>query len=453
MAAYLINVYDESRRASDSSSEQDASTASAVPQNVLSHFQIARTPQPSVESLSYHPKRVPDIVERPPTPVTATAVPEEYRQRESEEGDYIVGCQCEFCEEFASNMANQLPPTPQGSPGHEQDEHNAVMSSERDYFIYEHDGSDTEVYDPDEQEMANSYVEVNQHMEVVENETAPSGTMHTSAYVESNHVDANEDDAMHNSANGPIGPLAEAGVVCEFTAAVCNENHGRDPYFRKCVSHVFGRNKACTRTIPEYVWLYFCRKHYQRARYRIDNWVLKQCDMIHKTLIKLEIWGGVVSFKVTVRKREARRIRSSAADTDDNNNSGSADIVAKAPGTGRKYTSKSGTEKRAPVNVASPVPQWLEQQLSDNMSFHEVHNLIAQIERYARQMELHFEVLVTFPDIEILPQFTDEILAEVAEARRQASRARKTDTSRTRKGRISKKKGRVTKLASGGPHA
>ena len=34
--------------------------------------------------------------------------------------------------------------------------------------------------------------------------------------------------------------------------------------YRKAISHIFGRNKLCTRSIPDFVWVHYCRKHYQR---------------------------------------------------------------------------------------------------------------------------------------------------------------------------------------------
>ncbi|KAL8946270.1 MAG: hypothetical protein Q9183_007929, partial [Haloplaca sp. 2 TL-2023] len=37
---------------------------------------------------------------------------------------------------------------------------------------------------------------------------------------------------------------------------------------RKVVSHIFGRNKRCTHQIPEDCWIKYCRKHYQRQKYR-----------------------------------------------------------------------------------------------------------------------------------------------------------------------------------------
>ena len=78
---------------------------------------------------------------------------------------------------------------------------------------------------------------------------------------------------------------------------------------RKVVSHVFGRNTLCTRQIPQGVWVHYCRKHYQRSRYRNPKgFALLQCDLIRKQLDRLELWGGVLDWTIKVRKREELRL-------------------------------------------------------------------------------------------------------------------------------------------------
>ncbi|KAK4236862.1 hypothetical protein C8A03DRAFT_35208 [Achaetomium macrosporum] len=49
---------------------------------------------------------------------------------------------------------------------------------------------------------------------------------------------------------------------------------------RKGMSHFFGRNKNCTRAIPQHVWLTFCRKDCRRScvvssKYRTENGVVR----------------------------------------------------------------------------------------------------------------------------------------------------------------------------------
>ncbi|KAK2877836.1 hypothetical protein FQN49_001154 [Arthroderma sp. PD_2] len=78
-------------------------------------------------------------------------------------------------------------------------------------------------------------------------------------------------------------------------------------HYRKVISHIFGRNKKCTVNIPDSVWIYYCRKHYQRARYRNDEWPFMQCRLAIDTISNMRAWGGVESFDLTLRRREEQR--------------------------------------------------------------------------------------------------------------------------------------------------
>ena len=79
--------------------------------------------------------------------------------------------------------------------------------------------------------------------------------------------------------------------------------------YRKVTSHVFGRNKKCTSQIPEACWIVYCRKHYQRTRYRTTkgqthSYFHVQIDIIRRQLDRFEEWGGVRSWTITLRKKE-----------------------------------------------------------------------------------------------------------------------------------------------------
>ncbi|MCJ1389012.1 hypothetical protein MMC18_001865 [Xylographa bjoerkii] len=79
---------------------------------------------------------------------------------------------------------------------------------------------------------------------------------------------------------------------------------------RKVISHFFGRNKKCTRAIPEDVWAPFCRRHYQRTRYRnVDNFGGVQLDLVRRTVENLQNWGGVAHFELILRKRAMQAIK------------------------------------------------------------------------------------------------------------------------------------------------
>ncbi|KAI4121387.1 MAG: hypothetical protein LQ338_006390 [Usnochroma carphineum] len=74
---------------------------------------------------------------------------------------------------------------------------------------------------------------------------------------------------------------------------------------RKVVSHVFGRNKRCTHQIPEECWIKYCRKHYQRQKYRCpSDWFETQLLLVDAQITKMEAWGGITSWTIAIRKKE-----------------------------------------------------------------------------------------------------------------------------------------------------
>lgn len=76
---------------------------------------------------------------------------------------------------------------------------------------------------------------------------------------------------------------------------------------RKVVSHIFGRNKACTRDLPNDLWIFWCRKHYQRFKYRAEdseNWHIIQLGLVRNQLQTFEDWGQVRCWTITLRKAE-----------------------------------------------------------------------------------------------------------------------------------------------------
>ena len=53
--------------------------------------------------------------------------------------------------------------------------------------------------------------------------------------------------------------------------------------------HVFGRNKRCTHQIPDDCWIKYCRKHYQRQKYRCpSDWFETQLLLIDGQIDKME---------------------------------------------------------------------------------------------------------------------------------------------------------------------
>ncbi|KAK2747955.1 hypothetical protein FQN57_001546 [Myotisia sp. PD_48] len=91
---------------------------------------------------------------------------------------------------------------------------------------------------------------------------------------------------------------------CQFSGESCSTE---STHYRKVISHIFGRNKKCTVNVPDSVWIYYCRKHYQRARYRTAEWPFRQCDLAIDTIRNMQAWGGVESFDLVLRRRETKR--------------------------------------------------------------------------------------------------------------------------------------------------
>jgi hypothetical protein len=107
---------------------------------------------------------------------------------------------------------------------------------------------------------------------------------------------------------------SEQEVICMYIAD-CDTGS----QLRKAISHIFGRNKMCTRLIPPSVWVHYCRKHYQRSRYRNPKEFAKlQCDLVQLQIRRVHEWGleneknarpGVVKdWGLAVRKREQKRL-------------------------------------------------------------------------------------------------------------------------------------------------
>lgn len=197
-----------------------------------------------------------------------------------------------------------------------------------------------------------------------------------------------------------LAPAAETTtIVCMY---ILNCDTGSQ--LRKAISHIFGRNKMCTRQIPDHVWVHYCRKHYQRARYRNPKEYAKlQCDLVQEQLANIHNWsegnrennnrsGVVLYWTLAIRKREQKRQED-------------------------KERRKNSKRKRSDANVedddededdlghepATAVPEWLREKCRG--------------QRYTMQQvceifnRLHREILnetgsTSFPDLEILPNIS-----------------------------------------------
>ncbi|KAI0472572.1 hypothetical protein GGR56DRAFT_571361 [Xylariaceae sp. FL0804] len=163
---------------------------------------------------------------------------------------------------------------------------------------------------------------------------------------------------------------------------------------RKAVSHIFGRNKLCTRMIPDYVWVHLCRKHYQRSRYRnAQEYAGTQCELVLTQIGLVQTWsdenrqsgrqGVVKDWSLSLRKREQNRLQ-------------------KHKSRKRSHPADSGEDDfdeddRAILN-GTAVPDWLQDKCGDGYTTDEILDIMAQLQTHVIRHGLN-----QMPDIEILP--------------------------------------------------
>ena len=178
--------------------------------------------------------------------------------------------------------------------------------------------------------------------------------------------DDHESDKDCGSESKVVDPLCTAVTEC-----VANSGD-----HRKVVSHIFGRNKTCTSQIPSECWIFYCRKHYQRHRFRAKHtgWKGTQFDIIMRQLARLETWGGVIDWEVALRKKEREAL--------------------------------AIENRRALLNHTRPVyrESFLEPYLGRAKSYHDVYQLLQLI-----QNEITTTGATELPGFELLPNIDKKI--------------------------------------------
>ncbi|RVD81561.1 uncharacterized protein DFL_009420 [Arthrobotrys flagrans] len=191
------------------------------------------------------------------------------------------------------------------------------------------------------------------------------------------------------SPTSTIGPSGSTTSIFMdlFSAPKCSyvEDCNTGSPLRKVVSHIFGRNKLSTRQIPKNIWVYYCRKHYQRSRYRDPKGFAKlQCELVRRQVERLDTWGGVEDWVIKVRRREELRI--------------SKESKAAAP-----YSPDASDDfedeysRRDSVQQGSSDIHWISMLTGTGKSVDEVRFLLRRVEA---------EIIDRggiFPDVEILP--------------------------------------------------
>ncbi|KAF4483567.1 hypothetical protein FAGAP_11670 [Fusarium agapanthi] len=188
--------------------------------------------------------------------------------------------------------------------------------------------------------------------------------------------------ALHRLENVTINVPLKGGDIC-MAVSECNT----ESVPRKVISHLFGRNKVCTRRIPERVWVCMCRKHYQRIRYRTGiRFSYTQITLVYEQIIRMIFWSrglenvsrtnqeGITirSWTFSIRRREVKRL----ADT----------------------------------NSRDPIPHWIMQSLGEGKTHDEILDVIERLCQEIDQGDLR-EV----PPVEFLPEVVDAFTNQPAQ--------------------------------------
>ncbi|KAI2630069.1 hypothetical protein GGS21DRAFT_213301 [Xylaria nigripes] len=197
------------------------------------------------------------------------------------------------------------------------------------------------------------------------------------------------------------GPLPTSLEMDEKPRCLYSATCDTGSSLRKAISHIFGRNKLCTRKIPQFVWVHYCRKHYQRSRYRNGaEYTRIQCDLVLLQLNRLQAWsdrnknagrpGVVQSWSLALRKRESNRLQGGSMNEGETDSSGNS----------------ANSGKNAVIN-GTAVPDWLRAKCRDGYSTQEIEAIVKEIQGLIDQGQLS-----QIPDIEFLPNISREGSAE-----------------------------------------
>jgi len=267
----------------------------------------------------------------------------------------------------------------------------------------------------------------------------PAGIFTTSAFVGET---PSPNQSSPSSMASPMSPSAEHMPDSPSSDTVKADDDHKCSYtescetgspLRKVVSHFFGRNKLATRKIPKHLWVYFCRKHYQRSRYRNPRgFACLQIQLVQTQIGNLRRWGGVIDWTVKVRRREEMRSRTN---TGANQGSEAANhIDGEGEAVGEPMAGRTMTRRRA-SGAGGTIPDRYLKYVGEHKTMDEVTALVEAIQQ---DMESNGG---TFPDLELLPRVgADRVSGEGDEGcdRGKGKRAR---LSRPRPSQVKKRKG------------
>ncbi|KAM0254947.1 hypothetical protein ACHAQJ_006255 [Trichoderma viride] len=184
---------------------------------------------------------------------------------------------------------------------------------------------------------------------------------------------------------------------------------------RKAISHLFGRNKACTLRIPKQVWVYYCRKHYQRIRYRnAKTYPLNQMHLVKMQINRLQKWSDdnqrqrsgpyIKLWTLTLRKREQNRLDKEGGPTDEVD------------------------DDALEVQTGSAAPEWIIQRLGTGYTTEQMLQVAERLHQ-----EIEDGVLGQVPEIEFLPDIIEPEGGNIAKLVRTRKQARTATAEGERK--------------------
>ncbi|RPB02475.1 hypothetical protein L873DRAFT_1673273 [Choiromyces venosus 120613-1] len=189
---------------------------------------------------------------------------------------------------------------------------------------------------------------------------------------------------------------------------------------RKVVSHIFGRNKLSTRQIPKNVWVYYCRKHYQRSRYRNPRgFARQQVLLVKRQCERLQLWGGVKDWVIKVRRREELRMNREVgengedADEAEDDEEGMVDEDPE-PNDGGPTSGESSRRNSTTVprrrSSAGGGSNWIIRYTGMEKTIDDIYSLLGKIELEVQENG------GKFPDVELLPNVDLSMATPFAEA-------------------------------------
>ncbi|RPB24546.1 hypothetical protein L211DRAFT_848854 [Terfezia boudieri ATCC MYA-4762] len=202
---------------------------------------------------------------------------------------------------------------------------------------------------------------------------------------------------------------------------------------RKVVSHFFGRNKLATRKIPKHLWVYFCRKHYQRSRYRNPRgFACLQIQLVQTQIGNLRRWGGVIDWTVKVRRREEMRSRTNTGANQGSESASHIDCDGEA--VGESMAVRAVTRRRA-SGAGGTIPTHYLQYVGEHKTMDEVTALVEAIQQ---DMESNGG---TFPDLELLPRVGADKASGEGDEGCDRGKGKRARLSRPRPSQVRKRKG------------